>query len=249
MQHLGHTRTRLGRDHLLHTPDAFVRAPWPGFTDATCVVHVSPPQGAGFTLYAAELQAGGRFPAPPAGTSRLVYVQSGSLQLEAEGQAHALGPEGFAFLAPGTEHVLSAAVPSRALVFEKPWQISDTTPPALITGQADQLPPSPLDGDERILVRRLLPDHPGLDFAVNTMTYEPGAALAQVETHVMEHGLVMLDGEGIYRLSDDWYPVTAGDVIYMAPYCPQWFGALGRTPARYLIYKDWNRHPLSARGV
>jgi (S)-ureidoglycine aminohydrolase len=30
----------------------------------------------------------------------------------------------------------------------------------------------------------------------------------------------------------------------MAPYCPQWFGALGKQPAKYLIYKDWNRHPL-----
>jgi (S)-ureidoglycine aminohydrolase len=29
----------------------------------------------------------------------------------------------------------------------------------------------------------------------------------------------------------------------MAPYCPQWFGALGKTPAKYLIYKDWNRQP------
>jgi (S)-ureidoglycine aminohydrolase len=30
----------------------------------------------------------------------------------------------------------------------------------------------------------------------------------------------------------------------MAPFCPQWFGALGKQPAKYLIYKDWNRHPL-----
>jgi (S)-ureidoglycine aminohydrolase len=30
----------------------------------------------------------------------------------------------------------------------------------------------------------------------------------------------------------------------MAPYCPQWFGAIGKTPAKYLIYKDWDRHPL-----
>jgi (S)-ureidoglycine aminohydrolase len=29
----------------------------------------------------------------------------------------------------------------------------------------------------------------------------------------------------------------------MAPYCPQWFGALGKVPAKYLIYKDWDRHP------
>jgi (S)-ureidoglycine aminohydrolase len=30
----------------------------------------------------------------------------------------------------------------------------------------------------------------------------------------------------------------------MAPWCPQWFGAIGKVPAKYLIYKDWNRHPL-----
>jgi (S)-ureidoglycine aminohydrolase len=51
----------------------------------------------------------------------------------------------------------------------------------------------------------------------------------------------MLAGGGIYRLSDHWYPVTEGDFIWMGPYCPQWFGALGKVPAKYLIYKDWNR--------
>jgi (S)-ureidoglycine aminohydrolase len=65
-----------------------------------------------------------------------------------------------------------------------------------------------------------------------------------VEIHVMEHGLLMLNGEGTYKLGDHFYPVTAGDVIYMAPYCPQWFGALGVTPSSYLLYKDVNRHPL-----
>jgi (S)-ureidoglycine aminohydrolase len=66
-----------------------------------------------------------------------------------------------------------------------------------------------------------------------------------VEVHVMEHGLLMLEGEGIYRLDDCWYPVKAGDFIWMAPFCPQWFGALGKLPAKYLIYKDSNRHPAS----
>jgi (S)-ureidoglycine aminohydrolase len=54
----------------------------------------------------------------------------------------------------------------------------------------------------------------------------------------------MLEGGGIYRLNDSWHSVTAGDFIWMAPWCPQWFGAIGKTPAKYLIYKDWNRHPL-----
>jgi (S)-ureidoglycine aminohydrolase len=96
-------------------------------------------------------------------------------------------------------------------------------------------------GDDALQVRVLVPDNPAFDFAVNTMTFLPGASLPMVETHVMEHGLLMLAGSGIYRLGDYWYPVAEGDFIWMAPFCPQWFGALGKTPAKYLIYKDWNR--------
>jgi (S)-ureidoglycine aminohydrolase len=60
----------------------------------------------------------------------------------------------------------------------------------------------------------------------------------------MEHGLLMLSGQGVYRLEDSWYPVAAGDVIWMAPYCPQWFVAMGKSPASYLYYKDVNRAAL-----
>ncbi len=48
--------------------------------------------------------------------------------------------------------------------------------------------------------------------AVNIFTYQPGATLPFVETHIMEHGLLMLKGQGIYRLDADWHPVRAGDV-------------------------------------
>jgi (S)-ureidoglycine aminohydrolase len=54
----------------------------------------------------------------------------------------------------------------------------------------------------------------------------------------------MLEGQGIYRLDADWHPVQAGDVIWMAPYCPQWFAAIGPAPARYIYYKDVNRPVL-----
>ena len=79
--------------------------------------------------------------------------------------------------------------------------------------------------------------------AVNIFTYQPAATLPFVETHIMEHGLLMLKGQGIYRLAAEYYPVTAGDVIWMASYCPQWFVALGKTPASYIYYKDVNREP------
>ena len=120
-------------------------------------------------------------------------------------------------------------------------------PAAALFVKEDDVVSQPLGGDIGLQVKQLLPSISGLDYAVNTMCYEPGAALALVEIHVMEHGLLMLEGGGIYRLGNCWYPVQTGDFIWMAPYCPQWFGALGKTSAKYLIYKDWNRHPLAER--
>jgi (S)-ureidoglycine aminohydrolase len=137
--------------------------------------------------------------------------------------------------------------PSRVVVVEKAHEVLESSaPPRLIVSHEDEIVSHPLGEDPDLQVKNLLPDEISFDFAVNTMVYQPGASLSMVEMHVMEHGLLMLEGGGIYRLGDSWYPVTAGDFIWMAPWCPQWFGALGKVPAKYLIYKNWNRHPLQA---
>ena len=176
---------------------------------------------------------------------RFVYVLEGQLQIESEGKRKALDPRGYAFFPQGAAHRVTAAQASRVAVIEKPYlPLESAKAPALIISSEDAVQSTALNGDEDLQVRCLIPDSPSYDLAVNTMTYQPGAALSLVEMHVMEHGLLMLEGGGIYRLGDSWYPVTAGDFIWMGPWCPQWFGALGKTPAKYLIYKDWNRHPL-----
>jgi (S)-ureidoglycine aminohydrolase len=139
---------------------------------------------------------------------------------------------------------VTASTRARIEVIEKPYEpLDDVAPPAAFGGREVDVTPTFLGDDTWLEVRALIPDHPAFDFRVNTMTYRPGAALSMVEVHVMEHGLLMLEGGGIYRLGDSWYSVEKGDFIWMAPFCPQWFGALGKTPAKYLIYKDWARHP------
>lgn len=161
------------------------------------------------------------------------------------GEEHALERGGFAYLPEGSVHGVVATAESRIEVIEKRYLAVEGQPaPEPVIGDESNVPSQPLMGDAGLQVRSLLPDSTDFDFAVNTMEYEPGAALGMVEMHVMEHGLLMLQGGGIYRLAHDWYPVSSGDFIWMAPYCPQWFGALGKEPARYLIYKDWNRNPL-----
>ena len=225
-------------DHLLQTPDTFVRAPLPGMRDATAVVHISRAGGAGFTQYTAEFSAGGEL--PPSVDGRFIYVLDGQVKID----DHSLGGGGYACLPAGSAAPIRAASGARAAVIEKPYvPLAGTTAPELLVGHEFDVTPTPLGGDPSLEVRALVPDDMAFDFAVNTMTYQPGAGLAAVEMHVMEHGLLMLAGGGVYRLSDSWYPVGEGDFIWMGPYCPQWFGAIGKVPAKYLIYKDWNRHP------
>ena len=245
MQHLGLTRSSLRHDHLLQTPDTFIRTPLPGAEGVEFVVHAGPQLGARFTQMTAEFAAGGAL--GPAPAQRFLYVIEGKLELKAGGETHVLAPGGFAFLPQGTPHTLIALTASRAAVIEKAYETQPgAAAPEMAVGNESDVAPVALMGDDSLRVRSLMPDGPPYDFAVNTMTYDPGAALSMVEIHVMEHGLLMLEGGGIYRLGDAWYPVEAGDFIWMGPYCPQWFGALGKRPAKYLIYKDWRRHPLGA---
>ena len=207
------------------------------------IVHTSPAIGARFTQYTAELESGGRL--GPTSAQRFVYVLNGTITVTISGGQQILENDGFAYLPQGSNHSIEVNGESRIEVFEKPFiGAEDQSAPGAVFGNEKEVAPQPLMGDVDLQVRSLLPDSMPYDFAVNTMEYKPGAALGMVEMHVMEHGLLMLSGGGIYRLADSWYPVTAGDFIWMAPYCPQWFGALGKQPAKYLIYKDWNRNPL-----
>jgi (S)-ureidoglycine aminohydrolase len=255
LHHLGQTRSSVQADHVLLTPDTFVRAPLPGMVRAWAIVHTAPAMRAAFTQYTAEIEPGGSL--GPAEAQRFIFVVEGKAQIEASGRKHVLAKGGYAYLPPGSYSPLSAPEAALIAVIEKEYQPLDPVTsaaekppapqsgmPAILIGKEASIAPQAFMGDEALLVRTLLPDDPAFDFAVNTMTYQPGAILPMVESHVMEHGLLMLEGQGIYRLGDRWYPVAAGDFIWMAPYCLQWFGALGKVPAKYLIYKPWNRHPL-----
>lgn len=244
MHNLGITRSIRRSSHLIHTPDAFIRTQIPGSSKVNVIVHASPALGAGFTQYSVEFEEGGSL--GEAKGQRFLYVLSGSITVEYGSDRQVLVENDFAYFPQDAAHRLHASQVARAAVIEQPYRsVENISPPPLIVGREPSIQAQPLMGDSDLLVRSLLPDTVAFDFAVNTMTYAPGASLSLVEMHVMEHGLLMLEGGGIYRLDDEWYPVTAGDFIWMAPYCPQWFGAIGKVPAKYLIYKDWNRHPLS----
>ena len=74
------------------------------------------------------------------------------------------------------------------------------------------------------------------DMHVDIVTFEPGAVIPFEETHVMEHGLYVLEGKAVYRLNRDWVEVEAGDFMWLRAFCPQavYAGRAGAVPVSAL---------------
>jgi (S)-ureidoglycine aminohydrolase len=251
MEVFGSTRSTVRKDHALIAPDSFVRSDLPGWHNSQGVILISPQMGARFTQYLALMNPSARSGPPLPGIERMCFVLEGKLTLTFSRvpQATALEQGAYVYIPPDTPDVdLQAETTARLMIFEKTYVAlpGGKSMSKLLHGQEQQVKGEPFLGDPDALLQTLLPVDPSFDMAVNIFNYRPGATLPMVEVHVMEHGLVMLAGQGVYRLSDCWYPVKRGDVIWMASYCPQWFVAMGKEPARYLYYKDVNRDPLQS---
>ena len=112
--------------------------------------------------------------------------------------------------------------------------------------------PTPMPGtDGRWATTRFVdPADMRHDMHMTIVTLEPGAVIPFAETHVMEHGLYVLEGKAVYRLNQDWVEVEAGDYMWLRAFCPQACYAGGPGKFRYLLYKDVNRHAkLGGAGI
>lgn len=243
----GTTRTKVAARHALIAPDGHVPSTYPGWEGASGLVMLSPGMGANLTQLSISFEDDERaiavFPADH--FEHAIYIESGQCDIiTLEEGTVSLKPGGYFFAPPETEVIIEGEAGVRATVFRKAFApVSGMDTPPIVYGQADDIVGEPFLGNPNALLQTLLPIDPRFDLAMNIFTYQPGATLPFVETHIMEHGLLMLSGQGIYRLEDEYYPVAAGDVIWMAPYCPQWFVAMGDEPASYLYYKDVHRLP------
>jgi (S)-ureidoglycine aminohydrolase len=238
---LGLTRNVLRGNYALITRDGYVASVLPGWTNCVSYVLISEAMGAGLVQLLIDMEKGGRGLCQTGSKEWFIYVVTGRATLNKKPQKTG----SYAYVPSGSSiDISSAAKGTRILVFKKSYEPLDSgeAPPVLISHE-DDVTETPFLGDVHARLKTLLPDLPAMDMAVNIFTYDPGATLPFVETHIMEHGMLFLDGSGVYRLDEEWHPVQAGDAIWIAPYCPQWFIAAGPEPARYIYYKNVNRTP------
>ncbi len=202
-----------------------------------------------FSYYLMDVAPGGGSsnPEPDKDTEAVIFVVGGTLQLQLEGKKQQLRTGGFAYIPPGSQwsaHNTGEEAVRFHWIRKSYESVPGIDPPAiLVTNEAEVVPTPMPECEERWTTTRFVdPNDMRHDMHVNIVTLQPGTSIPFTETHVMEHGIYVLSGKGVYRLNNDWVEVEAGDFLWLRAFCPQACYAGGPEPFRYLLYKDVNRH-------
>lgn len=208
---------------------------------------IAPQMGAGFCQYLAHLTKDSRGGSAAPGVERFVYVLEGQISIHHAMSERELDAGEYVWIPPDFEHEIAVIEPGEVLVIEKKYQRRrGRQTPKMFIGNESEIEAKAYRGDLDANIKTLLPVDSPFDMAVNISTFMPGANMSLAEVHMMEHGMLMLDGHGICRMDEHWYPVQSGDAMWVGPYCAHWFAALGKTPASYIYFKDVNRDPMTA---
>lgn len=202
-----------------------------------------------FSQYIMEVQPGGGSDKPETDpqAEAVLFIVEGELALTLNGELHNMQPGGYAFIPPGSDWTVrnDAHATVRFHWIRKAYEKVEgvDVPEAFVT-------------NDNLVEPRVMPDTNGCwsttrfvdpqdmrhDMHVNIVNFLPGGVIPFAETHVMEHGLYVLEGKAVYLLNKDWVEVEAGDYMWLRAFCPQACYAGGPGPFRYLLYKDVNRH-------
>ena len=223
----------------------------PGWRDTKLWLIARPMSGFSetFSQYVMQVAPGGGSDAPDAeaGAEHVLFVTAGLITLTIDGVGYELDAGGYAFIPPGANWTLLAegAEPARFHWLRKLYEPAPGAeiPPAFVTNENDvALSTMPDTNGVWGTTRFVDPTDVRYDMHVNIVTFQPGGVIPFEETHVMEHGLYVLEGRAVYKLNTDWVEVEAGDFMWLRAFCPQACYAGGPGKFRYLLYKDVNRH-------
>jgi (S)-ureidoglycine aminohydrolase len=202
-----------------------------------------------FSQYIVEVSpdGGSAAPEPDATAEAVLFVVDGTCQLTLNGKKHDLAPGSYAFIPPGAKWSLHNNS-SKTATFHWIRKSYETVPgievpEAFVTNEKDIAPAVMPDTNGAWSTTRFVAlDDLRHDMHVTIVNFQPGGTIPFAETHVMEHGLYVLEGKAVYCLNQDWVEVEAGDFMWLRAFCPQACYAGGPGPFRYLLYKDVNRH-------
>jgi (S)-ureidoglycine aminohydrolase len=202
-----------------------------------------------FSHYVMEVQpgCGSDAPDPETGAQSILFFTHGEATITIDGIGFDLAPGGYAYIPAGARWTLLAEgpAPARFHWFRKIYEPAPgVAPPKPFVTSDQAIKPAAMPDTNGVWATTRFVDPTDLahDCHVTIVTFQPGGVIPFEETHVMEHGLYVLQGRAVYKLNQDWVEVEAGDYMWLRAYCPQACYAAGPGPFRYLLYKDVNRH-------
>ena len=141
---------------------------------------------------------GSERPEPGSHVECVLFVMAGELRLTLDDAQHALSAGGYAYVAPGTRWTVANGgnVPVCFQWIRKAYQPLDgfDAPECFVASDHDVEPaPMPDTNGAWATTRFVDGDDMRHDMHVNIVTFQPGASIPFVETHVMEHGLYVLE--------------------------------------------------------
>ena len=202
-----------------------------------------------FSQYIMELQPGGGSERPEndPGAQAVLFVTQGELTLTVDGSTHVMTPGGYAYVPAGagwTARNAGGGVTCFHWIRKAYEAVEGVDPPKSFVVNERDIAPVEMPGTNGVwsTTRFVDPADMAHDMHVTIVNFEPGGVIPFEETHVMEHGLYVLEGKAVYKLNRDWVEVEAGDFMWLRAFCPQACYAGGPGRFRYLLYKDVNRH-------
>lgn len=192
-------------------------------------------------------------PEPDSRAECVLFILNGLLKLTLNGTEYRLRAGSYVYIPPNQDWKIfnCSKHPARLTWIRKIYSAVDgiKSPNPFITNENEVDPVSmPDTGGVWRTTLFVDPSDISHDMHVNIVSIEPGGVIPFMETHVMEHGIYILQGKGVYRLNEDTVEVEAGDFLWLRAFCPQACYAGGSETFRYLLYKDVNRHvPLEIK--
>lgn len=218
----------------------------PGFDGCDMTILSSPKLGASFVDYVATVAPGGgnRQGWGGGGVETFIYIMAGTIEVAAGGEKQSLGSGGFAFCPPdkAMSFVNTGSANAEVFLYKRRYKaVPGLAAPTAVFGDTGKMRPYFYEDMENVLILDLLPKELSFDMNMHILTFKPGASHGYIETHVQEHGALVLSGRGMYNLDNNWIPVKKGDYIFMGAYSPQAGYGVGSEDFSYIYSKDCHR--------
>lgn len=226
-------------------PNGLVNNVIPYITGCRVSIVASPKMGASFVQYVVEASKGGktvdRFGKAEYEESFL-YVISGNIKVSIDGIDYELKDGGYAFAPAGIGMMFeNMGDDAKLLLYKQRYIPIEGHEARTVVGNVNDMEYTIYDDMENVFIKDLLPTDLGFDMNMHILSFEPGASHSIVETHVQEHGMYILSGEGMYLLDKTWMGIKKDDFVWFGAYCPQCSYGVGREPFAYIYSKDCNR--------